>query len=336
MSKKRPTLKTISELSGFAVTTVSRALSDGPEIGAATKQKVQQIAKEIGYVRNRSGVGLVTGRTNVITLILSADHDVVDDHTGRLISSIARNLQGTLYHMNILPYAPGADRLAEVEYVVESRSADALILSQIKPDDRRIAYLMEKRFPFVAYGRSRWKEQHAYFDFDNESFGEQAASTLLEKGRKRLLLIAPPSTLSYSQHLRFGIEKELSGTKAKLEILEGATSHDSNEVLRDVLGKRFARSAKIDGVIAPSSSSAIMAIAALEQNGYALGQNVDLFAKEATPYLRCIRSEVISVYENLDVAGEFLTKAAIQAIEHPTKAPMQRLERVTADLPNTY
>jgi LacI family transcriptional regulator len=85
---ERPTLKTISQLSGFAVPTVSRALKDAPDIGKSTRETVQRIAREIGYVPNRAGVRLKTGRTNVISLVLSSDHDMMN-HTTRLISAIA-------------------------------------------------------------------------------------------------------------------------------------------------------------------------------------------------------------------------------------------------------
>ncbi|WP_373237612.1 LacI family transcriptional regulator [Cohaesibacter celericrescens] len=326
MALKRPTLKTISELSGFAVTTVSRALSDGPEIGAETKKKVRKIADDIGYVRNRSGVGLVTGKSNVISLILSADHDVIDDHTGRLIASIARHLQGTLYHMNIVTYATQTQRLEVVKHVVETRSADAVILSQIEPDDQRIAYLLERQFPFVAYGRSNWKEQHAFFDFDNIAFGTQAARILIEKGRKRLLFISPPDNLSYSKDIYKGIEQGLLASDARVEILEGASSHDGNEAMRKALVQRFSQPGTLDGIIAPSTSSAVVSIAALEQSGLVLGKDVDIFAKEASPYLQYIRKEVMSVYENLTLAGEFLAKAALQAIDDPAAPPMHRLE----------
>ena len=89
----RPTLKTISELSGFAVPTVSRALKGAPDIGESTKAKVRRIAEEIGYVPNRAGVRLRTGKTNVISIVLTSEHDALDDHTGRLIGSVAQQLR---------------------------------------------------------------------------------------------------------------------------------------------------------------------------------------------------------------------------------------------------
>jgi len=64
---QKPTLKTIAQMSGLAVPTVSRALNDAPDIGSETKKTIRRIADEIGYVPNRAGVRLRTGRTNVIS-----------------------------------------------------------------------------------------------------------------------------------------------------------------------------------------------------------------------------------------------------------------------------
>ena len=72
---ERPTLKTIAYLTGLGVTTVSRALKDGPEIGEDTRQRVKLIAQQIGYRPNRAGVRLRTGKTNVISLILNTQDE---------------------------------------------------------------------------------------------------------------------------------------------------------------------------------------------------------------------------------------------------------------------
>ncbi|WP_236545095.1 LacI family DNA-binding transcriptional regulator [Tropicimonas marinistellae] len=326
-------MKTISEMSGFAVPTVSRALKDAPDIGAETKATVRRIAEEIGYVPNRAGVRLRTGRTMVISLVLSTDHDVLDDHTNRLISTVAKSLRGTGYHMIVTPYVTGEDRLDPIRYIVETRSADAIITSQIEPEDRRIAYMMERDFPFATYGRTRWCREHPYFDFDNGAFGEIAARTLLERGRRRLMLVSPPMGQSYAQHIVSGINKTLAEKGLELEILEGVTSHDTNERVRLALAERLARTDVPDGIIAPSTTAAISAVAALEHRGLVLGDNIDVFAKEAAPFLRFFRREVITVHEDVIEAGDFLARAAIRAIEQPDLPPMQALAVAHAPRP---
>ena len=59
----KPTLKTISEITGLAVTTVSRALGDAPQIALETRKRVRQVAAEIGYLPDRAAQRLRTGRT---------------------------------------------------------------------------------------------------------------------------------------------------------------------------------------------------------------------------------------------------------------------------------
>jgi LacI family transcriptional regulator len=74
---ERPTLKTIAQMTGLGITTVSRALKDAPDIGADTKERVRLIADQIGYQPNRAGVRLRTGKTNVIALVLSIEEELM-------------------------------------------------------------------------------------------------------------------------------------------------------------------------------------------------------------------------------------------------------------------
>jgi LacI family transcriptional regulator len=49
MSAARPNLRTIADRLGLSITTVSRALKDGPEVKPDTVARVKAAAAEIGY-----------------------------------------------------------------------------------------------------------------------------------------------------------------------------------------------------------------------------------------------------------------------------------------------
>lgn len=321
---KQPTLRTISELSGFAIPTVSRALNDAPDIGEKTKARVREIASRIGYVPNRAGVRLRTGKTNVISLVLGTDNEVTD-HTGQLVSSIARTLRDTRYHMIVTPYFPTEDPLRPVRYIVETASADAMILNRIEIEDPRVAFLMERGFPFVTYGRTVWRERHPYFDFDNVSFGRIAAESLISAGRRKLTLLAPPKKQNYAQDMIAGGKETAQRMNVGFDILPGITGDDPGEKIRariiDYLGKH----PETDGMICPSTTAAVAAVIGCERAGHALGRDIDVFAKEAIPFLGFFRPQIRTVLEDVRQAGAFLANAAIQAIEHPELAPLQRL-----------
>lgn len=320
----KPTLRTISELSGLAVPTVSRALNDAPDIGRETKKKVRDIARQIGYVPNRAGVRLRTGKTNVVSLVLGTDNEVTD-HNGQLVSSIANTLRDTRYHLIVTPYFPGEDPMIPVRYIVETGSADAVILNRIEVNDPRIEYLMERGFPFVCYGRSKWRDTHPYFDFDNESFGRIAAAELIKKGCRHIALLAPPLDQNYAQDMLRGARVTAETQGAQFEVLPKISGDDPGREIQDRIAAFLTRFPSCDGLICPSTTAAIAAVVGAERIGRVIGQDLQIFGKEAIPFLGYFRDPIGTARENVREAGQFLATAAIQAIEAPQHPPMQRL-----------
>lgn len=323
-SGEKPTLKTISRLSGLAVPTVSRALNDAPDIGFDTKQFVRSIADAIGYVPNRAGVRLRTGRTNVISLVLSTDHDMMN-HTARLISSLASQLRHTPYHLIVTPFFPDEDILRPIRYIVETKSADALIMNQIRPDDPRVKYLMEHNFPFATHGRSQWCKEHPYVDFDNIAYGRIAVEKLRNNGRKKIVVLAPPLEHNYAQETVKGTTSAAKELGIELFVLQGIDSDAPMAEMQSYLIKLLTEQPDIDAIICGSTNATLAAAAAVEGAGKNIGEEVDLVGKESIPVLKLFRSKILVMPENIDHVGHQLAIAAIQAIREPELPPVQDL-----------
>lgn len=326
---ERPTLKTIAELSGLAVPTVSRALNDAPDIGNATKARVQQIAREIGYRPDRAGLRLRTGKTNVIALIISTQHEVIFN-TARLITSIATATRGTPYHMIVTPYFPDQDPMEPVRYVTETRSADGLILNQTRPEDPRIDHLMRIGFPFATHGRTNWSDRHPFYDFDNGTFGALCVTRLAARGRTRLLMVPPPRAEFYAIEMVTSAEREANRLGVTLDVLSDTTSYDSGSAIQQAVRQAYLSGNAPDGIIAASADATMSIATALEAAGKQIGRDVDLIAKETTEILRIFRKEILVVREDVRRAGEFLGRAVMQAIDAPELPPMQHLEQPEA------
>src|ERR1700743_3551505 len=99
---KRATLRTISELTGLSPSTVALALRAGERLRPETYKKVAEAAAQLGYVPDRAGVRLRTGKTNVIALVLARADDSID-FARYLIQGIGHAIRGTRYHMNVTP-----------------------------------------------------------------------------------------------------------------------------------------------------------------------------------------------------------------------------------------
>lgn len=321
----RPTLKTIAQLTGLAVPTVSRALSGAQDIGLATRTRVRKVADEIGYVPNRAGVRLRTGRTHVISLVLSTEAEVLN-LTGRLINAAAGALRQTSYHLTITPFFADEEIMRPIRQVVETNAADAVIINQVQPSDPRVEYLIERGFPFVTHGRSDWADKHAYYDFDNRAFGALAVRGLAAQGRKNLRLLAPPVGQTYAHEMILGATLEAERTGVDLQVIEGLNSDDPSDRIEAKIITALANPLDVDGVIFASASSCMAAVNGLESAGRIIGQDIDVFSKEAIPFLKRFRPSILTQYEDAWSAGDFLAKAAIDRIENPNGPPMQFLE----------
>jgi len=326
----KPTLKTISELSGLAITTVSRALSNAPDISISTKEKVKKIADEIGYIPDRAGVRLRTGRTNVISLIMSTDSEIMD-MTGRLISSIALGLRGTPYHLNMTHHFPGDDPMKPIKYIVETGSADALIFNQVQPNDPRVHYLIEKRFPFTMHGRSCSNEKQSFVDYDNGEFAKIAIEKLVKKNRKHILMITPPQNQSYGLEMVQSAKYTAEKHNISLIIAPIITSDSSITLISDTVSKQIINNKKIDGILVGTPKGAMAAVAGFEKLNLTIGQDIDIVAKDAVNFLKLFRNQIIVINENVEIAGKKLAEAAIHAAQNPDSEPIQYIDRPESD-----
>lgn len=320
---RRPTLKTISELCGLGVPTVSRALNDSPEIGEETKRRIRQIAADVGYVPDRAGVRLRTGQTFMISLVFPISPD---DQMSRLIPSIARALLSTRFQIAITPALSHEDGLHAIRQVVEGRMADAVIFNETLQDDPRVSYLLERGFPFATHGRSNFSALHPHYDFDNGDFAGKAALLLHRRGRKWLALVGPP----HERHYGYQTFQNAQETAARLGLhfceFDNVHSSDILETLKAAAVRFVASHPKCDGFVCSSDAAALAVSSALRQVGRVIGKDVDVIVKGSRLYLGMVDPGLIVIEEDTRRGAQFLARAVLQAIRAPDLPPLQELE----------
>ena len=324
--RERPTLKTIAYMTGLGITTVSRALKDAPDIGADTKERVRLIANQLGYQPNRAGVRLRTGKTNVIALVLSIEEELMG-FTSQMVFGISEVLAGTQYHLVLTPHSHQKDPMVSVRYILDTGSADGVIISRIAPDDPRVRLMNERNMPFATHGRTDMGITHPFHDFDNEAYTYQAAQKLVSKGRRRIALLPPPATLSFYLHSRIGFERAM----ADFGFTEVSMGRVSTEAplgdLRSYTETMMRSGNAPDGIISVSGSSTIALVAGIEAAGGRLGQDIDLVSKQSAEFLNWIRPEIHTVNEDVRQSGRELAKAVIARIDGVAPELLQSISK---------
>lgn len=309
---RRPTLRTIAEASGFAVTTISRALAGDQKIAEATRREVSRIAQQLGYVPDRAAQRLRTGRTNVISLVLSP-HEEIFGFRGSMIAGLQLAVAGTSFHITMAPYDGDADPMVPICHIVRNGLADGIAFSGTRPDDPRVAYLTEAGFPFASHGRTDAGIAHAWCDYDNDAFARLAVRRLAERGRRRLLLIPPQSDRTYSRHMRDGFLAEAAAVGVA-GLMDDALTLSSRPSVLQGGAARLVAEAGIDGFICPGEVSAMAVLAGLQDEGVAIGKAVDVIAKQTSATFDLYRPRVDTIYEDIRAAGEALGRLLLRRI----------------------
>lgn len=326
---ERPTLKTLAFMTGLGVTTVSRALKDAPEIGAETRKRVQMIARQIGYRPNRAGVRLRTGKTNVISLVLDTEEQV-GGFVSDMIYGISGALAATPYHLIVTPYSRNNDPLEPVRYIVETGSADGIIISRTEPDDKRVRYMTEHGFPFATHGRTRMGIEHPYHDFDNRTFAVEAVRKLASLGRRRLALLPPPANLSYYHHMREGFAEALAEHGLSETPFPAATVDNSIDAIRASTVEMMRRKGSPDGIVSGAGGATFALVAGVEDAGLLLGREIDIVSKQSSRLLHLLRPQIYVVNEDVRLAGSELARAVMAHIAGAPIAALQTLSRPQA------
>lgn len=311
---KRPTLKTIAFMTGLGVTTISRALKDAPDISAETKERVRLVANQIGYYPNRAGVRLRTGKTNVISLVLSLEEELMG-LTSHIVFGISEVLASTSYTLVVTPYLRARDPILPVRYILDTGSADGVIMSSTEPDDARVRLLHERNLPFATHGRTNMGLIHPYHDFDNEAYVYDALKRLAGRSRKRVAILLPPSRFMFFQHMRAGFLRGISDFGMEEVSFNEINLNTPLEEIYTAAARLMRQADAPDAFVSGSSAGAVAIASAIESVGKTVGRDADIVSKQPANLLRWFKPEIMTVNEDIHLAGRELAKAVLARID---------------------
>lgn len=66
---RKPNISYVAQVAGVSYQTVSRVLNNAPDVSAATRERIQQVIKDLGYRRSRTATALSTSRSTAIGIL---------------------------------------------------------------------------------------------------------------------------------------------------------------------------------------------------------------------------------------------------------------------------
>jgi LacI family transcriptional regulator len=270
----RVTLRTVADSLDLSITTVSRALKEGPEVNAETIKRVKAAARALGYRPNLGGLNLRTGKTHAVGIVLPFERQgEMNIVVASLVEGVSRSMKAIGYRTTVVPQLQADDPLTAVRDLVEEGSVDGIIITHTRPQDDRVKYLLEAGMPFVTFGRTELLSAHPSVDIDHEAIGAGAARLLLDAGHQTPLLIAPSSQFTYSLQFVKGWSKTFTARNLTVPdnfIHFAATTPDSGREIASEVVKWHPRAT---GAFVASEEATLGFLAGLRSGGKEVGRN---------------------------------------------------------------
>jgi LacI family transcriptional regulator len=280
-------LKELAKHLNLSPTTVSRALNGYPEVGEATRKRVDEEARRFGYRPNTHARRLATGRAHAIGYVFPSDNSLMIDPLFSEFVSGATDVYAT-HGFDVMLHAGGAeDEISVYRRYAQGGAVDGVVVLGPRLDDQRIDVLNKLKMPYVVHGRISQREAgYAWLDIDNYGAFHRATKLLLDLGHTRIGLINGFEDFNYANDRRRGYEKALYERGLKVDPLVTSSGMMTEENGYRQCKRILQLVNRPTALILGSMLLVAGAMRAINEMGMRIGQDVSLIAHDdGLPFL---------------------------------------------------
>ena len=299
------TIKDIAEKAGVSVNTVSRALNNKPDINPKTKEKIEKIAEELGYVKNSYATMLKSQISNTIGVIVPDSSNPFFSEVFKGIDKAAKEKDYQIIMMNSEGIYENEEKF--IRTLLERR-VDGILLFPMQKSYEDIKDLIKERFPIILVGREfdGWDVDQIFSD--EIKGGYIATKYLLEKGCNKIKMITDELYNSASYGRIQGFKKALTekGLKVQNEDIKICDKiHEGYHIQAgyDEVMKMITQKEKFDGIFCYNDLIAYGAIKALKEHGIRIPNDVRIVGYDDITFSNLIEPELTTVRVNKTEMG---------------------------------
>jgi DNA-binding LacI/PurR family transcriptional regulator len=183
-------MQDIAKAAGVSQSTVSRVLNDTPTsvpIAADTRERVQEVAKRLGYRPNPLARGLRGARTMLLGVIV---REITDPFFSMAIEALSTEALARGYNVVLGSAHSKADEAIALRAVLETRHCDAIVLlGDMRDEPKFLEDLRASQTPIIALWHGTELEGVPTVNIDNRAGMVAAIDHLIDLGHRRIAFI---------------------------------------------------------------------------------------------------------------------------------------------------
>jgi LacI family transcriptional regulator len=314
------TMKDIARDLGVSVVTVSKVLRNHSDIGEQTRKRVLQRMKEVNYQPNPAARTLITGRTNLIGLIVP---DLVHPFFAQVAKGISARLSTQEYSLIISSSEddPNMERRGIDQML--ARRVDAIILATTQLSVESLRRMQEQGIPYVLLDRKIPGFSANFVGVDDVNAGKIATNHLIDVGCKTIAHIGG-SDVSTALDRQAGYSIALAKRGMELPP-EYIVKYGHGDDAGDATGYRSMKQLlqlkpRPDGVFCCNDPIATGALRAILDAGLKVPKDIAVVGCGNVHYDDLLRVPLTSIDQDSNGLGTSAARLALNIIKNKSKS----------------
>jgi LacI family transcriptional regulator len=330
--KSKPTLKQIALQLGYSVSTVSKALSDSPEIGEDTKTKIKEFAKLSNYKPNSMAQNLKRQRTNTIGVIIP---NILNPFFAKVFSGIEKYANNKGY--NVITYISNESFTKEKQAIdlLSNGTVDGFILSVAQETQKNnvtehFREVIQEGIPIVMFDRISDHIECDKVVVDDYDSAVHATNHLITTGCKHIALLTCESNLSVSQLRLKGYIDTLQKNNIAInqDIIITTNSIDEfDQKLIDLYEKH-----SVDGIFALDEHASTFAMKLAVKKGIAIPDDLSIIGFADGAWSRRLTPSLATISQHGPEIGAEAAQLLISRIENKTESSSYKTNIIKTEL----
>lgn len=331
MAGSNITLKQLSSILGVSISTISKALNDSHEISDATKKRIVKSAKLHNYQPNKIAVGLKSGKTNTIAVVIPS---VQNSFFARALYGIESMISNTNYNIIVCLTKESHSKEVETFNMLSNGVVDGFIVAVSEETQNLQNYdhfhnVIENGKSVVMFDRVIESVNCGKVTTNDFTALSEATQKLIESERKQIILLSTIHGLNVGKQRAQGYVKAMEAAGLAPVLLE-STDKLAGAVMADYL-----KSNPVDAIMALDTDASLSALKAVKSSGKKIPQDIAVIGYVSERMAHNLTPELTTINQHSYTIGNSAATMMVESLRTKSSEVKQLVVSSTLSVRNS-
>lgn len=317
-------MKDIALRCGVSMSTVSKALNGRVDVGAAKKEQILKVAKELGYTANSAARALKTNRTYSIGIVFTdlSNSGFMHEFFASTLNHFRMEAERRGYDITFISENMGPANTGYLQHAL-ARGLDGVAIICADFFDPKIQELVRSNLPIISLDHAF--NNRAAILSDNMRGMESLVRYVYGKGHRRIAYIhGNPTAVTENRLIGFYRACEALGLAIPNEYITECEYHEPVSCYK-ATKRLLALPERPTCILFSDDYSYIGGINALYEAGLRVPEDISIVGYDGIHMAKMVSPKLTTWQQNTAELGRLAAERLIDRIEHPHTTPPKHI-----------